>query len=316
MVWRSRHLNTILSGNGPRAWWIAHKARSVLVASEDIEITCSDGVRLHGEFTAQQNASKGLVILVHGWLGCGESTYMLSAATSLYQQGYSVFRLHLRDHGPSVHLNEQPFLAIRLDEVLDAIEHVQQCYPHEKNYLVGYSLGGNIAVRAAARISDRQITLDKVVAVCPPVDPAAASRMISDSGFYNTHFVAAWRRAFEEKIKAFPHFAVHREVFEGGDVIALHEAYVPRFSDYENATEYFKAYTLNAQTLAGLTTDTTIYMAEDDPVIPVASADVLPALDVLHVQRTRYGGHCGYLLNWRLHCWMDQELTALFNEEA
>lgn len=313
-LWRHADANTILAGNGPGAWLQGLRAKALNAASSSLILDAGSAVRLHADYSPNTNGdNKGLVVLLHGWLGCSRSNYILSAAATLFAQGYSVCRLHLRDHGPSAGLNKQPFLAIRLDEVLSTISAVQQQFPHPRNYLVGYSLGGNIAVRAAARLQDYALTLDKVVAVCPPVDPAAASRMISASGFYNRHFVGVWRRAFEEKVAAFPEFASDRDVFSGKDVMALHEAYVPRFSNYSCAEAYFKAYTLNAAALDGLEVETRIYMAADDPVIPIDSAAVLPELAALTLVRTQYGGHCGYLQDYRGRSWIDQELLRVLS---
>lgn len=311
---RNTHVNTILSGNGPRVAHVRLKALSLLDSSQSFLLECQDGVRLQGEYSANPNAKRGLVVLIHGWLGSSESVYILSAASYLYEQGFSVFRLTLRDHGDSAGLNQQPFLAIRLNEVLDAVEQIQQRFPHELNFLAGYSLGGNIAVRLAAKAHRREISLNRVVAVCPPIDPKAASIMISASPFYNWHFVKAWRQAFEEKVAKYPQYSKDRDVFNGRSVVALHEAYVPRFSSYSNADEYFEAYTLDEKTIPDLAIATNIVLAADDPVIPWQSVAVLANHKNLRVSMTDYGGHCGFLQGYRMNCWLDQYLNDVFVE--
>ena len=44
----------------------------------------------------------------------------------------------------------------------------------------------------------------------------------------------------------------------------------------------------------------TILTSADDPVVPVGDFGRLPANPNLEVVVTRYGGHCGFLKNWKL----------------
>jgi len=132
---RNAHINTILGSNGPRKLLIKLRSRTLQKQSREVLLPCRNSVQLHGEYTSHPNPSRGLVILIHGWEGCSTSSYLLSTASYLYAKGFSVFRLHLRDHGPTHHLNKEPFLAIRLDEVLDAIEQIQEKFPSNSNKL-------------------------------------------------------------------------------------------------------------------------------------------------------------------------------------
>ncbi len=307
---RNPHVQTIVAGTAPRRWWLAGRTKRLRSQLEEVVLECSEGVRLHGEYLPCAGAGS-LVLLIHGWVGCSASGYMQSVRASLHRAGHAVFVLHLRDHGPSAHLNRDPFLAIRLTEVSDAVELVQQRYPHRHQSLVGFSLGGNIALRVAAHTAERAIRLDQVVAFCPPVDPAATARAISSQRIYNRHFVAAWRQAFAEKVRHYPELAQHADVFEQDDIIRLHEAFVPRFSCHPDAASYFQAYTLNGSLLQSLCCPAHVVLAADDPVIPVDSRDLLPPLPELSVELSAHGGHCGFLQNYRLQGWMDERALDL-----
>jgi uncharacterized protein len=310
---RNAHINTILGSNGPRKLLIRQRSKALRTKSKEVLLQCRDGVQLHGEYTPHVNPSRGLVILIHGWEGCSTSSYLLSTASYLYAKGFSIFRLHLRDHGPTHHLNKDPFLAIRLEEVLDAIEQIQEKFPCDNNYLVGYSLGGNIAVRVAANIDQRAIRLKQVVAVCPPIDPKKAGEAIRYSLIYNRYFVGKWRKSFGKKMQLFPEHRDNADVFDHDNIISLHEAFVPRYSDHPNATSYFKAYTLDEHVLKKMDSPCHLILAEDDPVVPVESIQLLPNLDGLTVETTAYGGHCGFLKNYRLYAWVDERIEQLLN---
>ena len=74
----------------------------------------TEGVRLLGYHTESAGPkSRGLVVMLHGWEGSADSTYILSVAPKLIAAGYSVFRLNFRDHGDSHHLNRELFHSCR-----------------------------------------------------------------------------------------------------------------------------------------------------------------------------------------------------------
>ena len=312
---RNRHINTILGSNGPRKWVVRHRARGLNAASEEVVLKCRNGVRLHGVFTAGSDPDKGLVVLLHGWEGTANSTYLLSAALALHAQGFSIFRLHMRDHGPSHHLNEGPFLAVNLDEILDAMEQICALYPHGYVGLAGFSLGANLVVRIACTIGSRPIRLDQAVAVSPPIDPEAAAYAIRNYSVYNRYFIAKWQRSFARKMALFPHYEAHRALLDHTDIMEMHEDFVPRFSSYPTAADYFRAYALTAENLHHVDAPCRIVMVEDDPVIPISSIAQLPALEGLELVCVPHGGHCGFVSGHGLDSWMDGYLVSVFSEE-
>ena len=308
---RNPHINTILGGNGPRKLLIHRRSQSLRDNAHEVILNCSNGVRLHGEYSPNPVPSRGLVVMVHGWEGCSASSYLLSTASYLYERGFSIFRLHMRDHGPTHHLNAEPFLAVRLDEILDAIEQIQTRFPYDKNYLVGYSLGGNMVVRAMANIDDRPIKVNQAVAICPPVDPKNAGESIRYNLVYNRYFVNRWRTSLKKKIQHFPEHQANADILKLTDIIDLHEVFVPRYSDFPDAASYFKAYTLDADNLAKMDAPCHLIMAEDDPIIPIESARLLPELEGLTQECTPHGGHCGFLKDYRLNAWVDGRIETL-----
>ena len=315
LFWRNPHVNTILANNGPRKWLTKRRARAFTEAAQSVILACGDGVRLHGSYNpaGEEGAgTRGLVILIHGWEGTDQSTYLLSAALRLHAEGYSIFRLHMRDHGPSLHLNRAPFLAVHLAEILDGHDQVARLFPHDPIYLVGYSLGGNLAVRVAAHASERALNLRKVVSVCPATDPMAVAEAIEGSVLYNGYFMRKWQKAFAQKIELFEEHRVNAHLLTHRRLIAMHDAFMPLYSDYPDARSYFAAYALSADNLERMDVPCQIILVEDDPVIPVETAASLPRLDGLDVEIVPHGGHCGCVRSWRLDSWLDARLVEEF----
>jgi hypothetical protein len=63
---RSPHLQSILSSQPPRRWYVARRAREVLAASRDVLVDCGDGVRLLGHHARRAGGNGELVLLLHG----------------------------------------------------------------------------------------------------------------------------------------------------------------------------------------------------------------------------------------------------------
>jgi predicted alpha/beta-fold hydrolase len=95
---RNAHVQTILASSRVRALG----KNPMVEAAQEAILDAGDGVRLLGFHSAQpESNAKGLVILLHGWEGSVDSTYMLRTGRTLYENGYDVFRLNYRDHGES-----------------------------------------------------------------------------------------------------------------------------------------------------------------------------------------------------------------------
>lgn len=298
---RSPHLQTILGSRG-RGFWVRRRAAEVLARAEQQILTSREGIRLEAWVSRQDQPAPG-IILIHGWLGHADSSYVLSAAAEFWAQGYSVARLNLRDHGATAHLNEEMFHSGRTGEVVQAVEQLAD-RTGARTGLVGYSLGGNFALRVA------RATGIETVAVCPAIDPPATMASI-DGGFigYRLFFLLKWQRALQSKERAFPHRYQFESARQLRTVSALTELFVREHTDYPDTATYFDAYTLTGTALAD--TRASVIYAADDPVIPEAGFESLPA----GIERiaTRHGGHCAFISHPARPTWCDRYLVRHFD---
>jgi hypothetical protein len=135
-------------------------------AAREVILTTGENTRLLGQYSPQPSEeSLGLVILLHGWEGSTDSTYIQCTGNALYRRGYDIFRLNFRDHGDSHHLNEGLFYAVLLEEVFQAVSQVCRKANGKPVFLVGFSLGGNFSLRIARRTQQAPIA---AIPVCSP----------------------------------------------------------------------------------------------------------------------------------------------------
>jgi hypothetical protein len=308
---KHRHVQSLLAGWPWRQTWLRRRAARLLAAAHDEIVDCGAGVRLLGHYSPQPGESRGLAILLHGWEGSAAASYVVSAGAALYDAGYAVFRLNFRDHGESFALNRELFHSCRIDEVVGALRTIVARHQAARTFVIGHSLGGNFALRAAARAPGAGIALTKVVAVCPVLRPHSTMRALEEGLWvYREYFLRRWRRSLLAKAECFP------ELYDFGDLrrfptlTATTEFFVTQYAGFADLDSYLRGYAITGDALAGLTVPARLIAAADDPVIPIEDlrdVAVTPALDVEVFPR---GGHCAFLEDYGLRSWLDRAVLA------
>lgn len=312
-LFKNRHIHSIFSSAGPRKLLVRKRSRQLLEESVPYILDCGDGIRLQGSYASRPTNDKGLVIIIHGWLGCDESLYVLSASNRLYAEGYNIFRLNLRDHGDTAHLNKGLFNSTRLDEVVNAVREIQRLLPSPHNFLAGYSLGGNFSLRVAARASNSGLRLNQVVAVCPVINPYKTNRNLNEGPMlYHHYFRNKWRKSLLKKIEHFPEYDYASALKDMRTLDEMNDYFVPNHTAYDDVDEYLMGYAIGGEHLAALDQPCHIISSQDDPVIAAADLQELADNPNLQIELTEFGGHCGYLSDWRLNSWVDTRMLELF----
>lgn len=309
-VLRHAHVQSLLGG-WPLRGRIARRGAAALLAAAKPEILDCGDARLLGFFSPCSGPRRGLVVLLHGWEGSSDSRYMLAAGALAHRRGYDVFRLNFRDHGATHAMNEGLFHSCRLDEVVRAVARVAERHPAPRTILIGYSLGGNFALRVAARTADTRPALNRVIAVCPVLCPHSTMRAL-ESGLwiYRRYFLRKWRRSLLEKAAAFPQLYQFGDLTRFRTLTATTEFFVQRYTEYGTLSRYLDGYSLIGDVLAGLEVPSRLIASSDDPVIPSADLGRIAKSPALTITLAPGGGHCGFIENLRLGSWLNRQLLA------
>ena len=300
---RNAHLQTVLASSALRRRLAARALAATGATTTAVLLDGGDGVRLLGlHDTVPGRRARGLVLLLHGWEGSAESTYMRATAAHLLARGLDVFRLNFRDHGGTHHLNRGLFHSNRIDEVVNAAADLARRLPGLPLAVAGYSLGGNFALRLALRAPAAGLALARVAVVCPLLDPARTMDVM-EQGFspYLRHFEARWRHSLQRKRALFPD-----EYRFGDEVLRLRMRpltrwLVERNTEFGTLERYFDGYSIAGERLAPLAVPAHLLTAADDPVIPVADFHAVRLPVQARLEIAAWGGHCGFLENGRLH---------------
>lgn len=283
-------------GSTLRKYTAARRAIGLRAAESEQIITAADGTRLSAWISTQPQPAP-LVIVIHGWLGTHNSGYNLSLSQTLWDEGYSVARLNLRDHGGTAHLNEGMFHNGLIDEVADVVGQISG--DAARAAVIGFSLGGNFALRLAKQLGI------PALGICPLMDPAASVAVIDQgSAIYKQYFMRKWLKAMVEKSSAYP--GVYD--FHGSGAFGLKtvhdmtEHFVLHYAGYETLQSYYDCYTLTESFLDGV--DAEILAAADDPVVPAAAFMALP--ESVNVNLIKQGGHCAFVDSYSMTSFADR----------
>jgi hypothetical protein len=282
--------------------------------SQEIIVTTSTGSKLLS-FYSHHETSEGLIILLHGWEGSSSSAYILAAGDYFYNLGFSICRLNLRDHGDSHHLNEELFHAALLEETFEAVNYLARQSENLPVYLIGFSLGGNFALRIAIKYYQTPIAnLKHVFAISPPLDPYKTTLAI-DNGyfFYRKYFLKKWKRSLVKKQNLFPDRYDFNKMLKAKTCMELTENIMPYFPELTTYRDYFKLYTLQNNSFQKLNIPVLVFISEDDPVIPMADFQSLQENDFFQISMQKYGGHCGFLDLFPVNCWFHEIIAEMIN---
>jgi hypothetical protein len=306
---RNRNLQSMLASVALRRGPIVRRARPLLAAQQELLLECGDEVRLQC-WRSSGTAGGPPAVVLHGWEGSAESLYVLSLSQQLYERGFDVFRLNLRDHGETHHLNAGLFHSCRLAEVCGALRAVGRITGQPLR-LVGFSLGGNFLLRAAAQARSAQLDLHSVVAVSPVLDPHETLRALEE-GFtgYARYFARKWWRSLRKKEAVWPQQYDLRELRGINDLRRLTDELIRRYTEFESLDEYLYGYSITGERLATLETPSLVITSLDDPIIPAQDLRHLARPARLRLVVTPRGGHCGFLDRLTGPTWAERRIVA------
>lgn len=237
------------------------------------------------------------VILVHGLEGCSDSRYMRGIAAKAYRRGFNVIRMNQRTCGGTEHLSPTLYNSGLSGDYRAILKELADKDGLLNIWLVGYSMGGNLVLKAAGELGQLEPALAGVAAVCPNINPTVCARALEEprNWIYHRHFVIRLKARLRRKAALLPgkwdlSLLDHiRTISEFDDVYTAHDGGYRDGADYyDRAGARHVAHTIAVPTL--------IITAQDDPFIPYSMFTV-PAIQqhpTIRVVAPHHGGHCGF----------------------
>lgn len=293
LLLRNAHLMTL----SPRFW-----PRDISLAAfpqESRLFTITPDTRLQGFCHWQDNrASSPTAVLVHGLEGCSESHYMRGIAAKAYYTGFNVIRMNQRTCGGTEHLSPTLYNSGLSGDYRAIVEELARNDGLDRIWLIGYSMGGNLVLKAAGEIGKSMSVLAGVAAVCPNIDPTVCARALEAprNWIYHRHFLTGLKSRLRRKAALLPGKWDLTGLDDISRISAFDDRYTAPDGGYRSGQDYYDRAGAR-HVLDSIAVPTLIITAQDDPFIPYSmfTVPVLSRHPHIRVVAPRQGGHCGFI---------------------
>jgi hypothetical protein len=148
--------------------------------------------------------------------------------------------------------------------------------------------------------------LEKVLAICPVLHPPSTMRAL-EAGFwpYRHYYLRKWRRSLRAKEACFPNDYRFGDLGRFRTLTATTDFFVREHTEFADIESYLNGYSIVGSVLAELATPALIIAAADDPIIPSQDFAALSPNPMLHLNLMSWGGHCGFISDYRLNSCVD-----------
>jgi hypothetical protein len=267
-----------------------------------VEVDSATGSRVLCHCNWQPESIRGVcmtMLLVHGLEGSSQSQYMLGNANKAWRAGWNVIRMNMRNCHDTEKLSTTLYHSGLSGDVQAVAQHFVAQHNLAQMAWIGYSMGGNLALKAAGEYGENAPAwLRAVVGVSPVVDMSPSADALHDvrNRIYELNFLKNMLRRYRRKAELFPgQFSVSNCKLVRS-IRTYDEYIVAPNCGFAGAEDYYER-SASARVIDQIAVPTLILHALDDPFIrllPETRAKILANPNITLVE-TKHGGHCGFL---------------------
>ena len=310
-LFRNPHLATI-AGN----YWSRPEIQRWPV--ETLLFQTEPDVQVLAHFQRPNREPKAEIVVVHGLEGSSEAGYARSMAHAALIRGYAVSRFNMRSCGGTEHLAPSNYHAGQTSDLLAVLR--QRLNSSKRVFLVGYSLGGNVALKLAGELgASAQGLIAGVCAVSTPIDLAACVAALERPAnfIYQNRFLSRLKDRIRRRHLQDPQIYTLEHLPKIRTITDFDNYYTARLFGFGTAANYFRTQSSN-QFLDRIEIPALLVQAKDDPLIPFSVYDH-PAFsrnDRLRLVAVDRGGHLGFLARRGPRFWLDELVMDWIEETA
>lgn len=239
------------------------------------------------------------LIVVHGLEGSSESRYMLGVAEKGLAAGMNVVLMNQRTCGGTDSLAPTLYHSGRSGDVLAVAQHLVQQEGIRQFALCGYSMGGNLVLKAAGESGDRgPKEFVGVAAVCPAVDLAASADALHlpANWLYEQYFILKLKSRMRAKARCFPGKYDLSRLRGIKSLRDFDDRVTAFYCGFSGAADYYSQ-SAAANVLDQIAVPAFILYAKNDPfirILPETRAKIAANPNIRFLE-TEDGGHCSYI---------------------
>jgi predicted alpha/beta-fold hydrolase len=288
---RNGHVMTIYA-------WARRREFPRLPAPEPRLFRVLDDTQILAHCYFQPDRSSCPTILgLHGLESSSDAHYMRGLADKAFARGWNAVLLNQRNCGGTEHLTPRLYHSGLTDDVRAVVAELVAEDGLTRIAVVGYSLGGNLAVKFAAESSEGPGgALVAAVGVSPTIDLARCVEAIERPANYpyQWNFVRNLRARMRRKAAAWPGLYDLSRLDEIWTIRAFDDVYTAPHHGFAGASDYY-ARASAIRVIDRIRIPTLLLTADDDPFVPPDPFDAPVVRAHTHVRIERGGGHCAFV---------------------
>jgi predicted alpha/beta-fold hydrolase len=253
------------------------------------------------------------IVLLHGLEGSGQSGCVRGMAAAALNQGFAVHRFYMRTCGGTERLCPTLYHAGLTSDLLAVLRQFQS-EGRAPVFLVGFSLGGNVALKLAGELGDSAHQfLAGVGAISAPIDLEASARRIGEprNRLYERRFVRRMTARLCATGRYTPaDFAGLRTLWAIDDRITA-----PSFS-FGGAANYYRTQSAIGY-LEAIRVPVLLIQAKDDTFIPFDAfeSQAVRSNPQIRLLAPEHGGHLGFLGRGEPRFWAEETVLRWISEQ-
>ncbi len=262
-----------------------------------------------------------LVVILHGLEGSSRAPCVQSLLGEIQHRGWGAAAVNMRMCSGEPNRLKQTYHSGKTEDLDFVIHDLTQRRGHQRLYLVGFSVGGNIVLKwlgeQGARASEK---IRKAAAVSVPYDLAKSVELM-DRGFnreiYTRALLTSLKRKVFEKAERFPEAVRYDQVKRCRTFQAFDQEVTAPLNGFKDARDYWSK-TSCKEVLGAVRVETLLIHAEDDPFFP---GRLIPFNEIRNSKSLRtvmvpHGGHLGFVAGrwpWKQELWLEKTVMDFFS---
>lgn len=251
--------------------------------------------------------ARGQILFLHGLEGSDEAGYIQSFAQSALERGFGVHRKNMRTCGGTEELCETMYHSGLTEDTHFIAQRLLERFG-APIFVVGFSLGGNVALKLAGELGETDL-LAGMCAVSTPIDLARCVRQLDrpQNFLYARRFLSRLQARVRRKNQLSP--ATYS--LDGLESVQTIWEFDDRFTaplfGFGTAENYYRTQS-SRNYLEKIRIPTLIIAAKDDPLVPFAMYEEHPGFrsnPALQLIAPEFGGHLGFLSKRKPRFWLD-----------
>ena len=300
-LFNNSHVNTIYAS-------LLRRLPSIKFDRERIELKDGDFLDLDWS----KKGSKNLVLILAGLEGKSRSLYARACIKHFNHKNWDAVSMNYRGCSGEKNRLLRGYHMGASEDVKSTIDHILQKYNYEKIIIIGYSLGGNLALKyVGEQAANLPEEVKATVSFSVPLNIKKSNERLSK--WYNWHylkwFMFPLNMKANRKKKQFPgKINSYKGFFMSGSFLYFDTHFTAPANGFASVEEYWNKST-SKPLLKDIKIPSLIVASKDDTFI---SEDCYPSAEAgsnknITLEISENGGHCGFIRKFFEKVWWMEE---------